>query len=68
MTTRIYCVSNGENIERLVRASSRSQALSHVARDVFRTRVATQGDLELHLTAGARVEEAKPQAEEGEQA
>lgn len=46
MSKRIYTVSDGDRTEVLVRASSRSQAISHVARKIFRSRVATQGDLE----------------------
>ena len=57
MTTRIYCVSDGST-DRLVRAGSRAQAVSHVARSVFASRVATQDDLEQLITAGVRVETA----------
>jgi hypothetical protein len=57
MTTRIYTVSDG-NTERLVRASSRAQAISYVARSVYKSRVATQGDLETNLQAGVKVENA----------
>ncbi len=57
MTTRIYTVSDGNN-DRLVRASSRAQAISHVARSVYASRVATQDDIVGHLQAGGKVEEA----------
>lgn len=66
MATRIYCVSDGDKVERLVRANSRSQAVAHVARSIFRSRVATQGDLETNLTAGVRVENAGEQVEKCE--
>jgi len=64
MSKRIYTVSDGDRTEVLVRASSRSQAISHVARKIFRSRVATQGDLELHLGNGAKIEETGEQADE----
>lgn len=54
-STRIYCVSDG-NRDRLVRATHPSHALTHVARDTFKVRVATQGDLETLLPAGVKVE------------
>jgi len=57
MATRIYTVSDGNN-ERLVRATSRAQAIGHIARTTYKARVSTQGDLELHLTTGAKVEDA----------
>lgn len=62
--TRIYCVSagNGE-IDRLVRATSRSQAVGHVARRVYKSRVATQDDLVLAVGAGKKVEDATVETE-----
>lgn len=61
--TRIYCVSDGEHIERLVRASSRAQAISHVARSIYKSRVATQDDMECNLTRGVKVEDANAEAD-----
>jgi hypothetical protein len=45
MTTRIYLVSDGENIEKLVRATNRAQAIRHVTKQIFDARVAGQFDL-----------------------
>jgi hypothetical protein len=55
MAERIYTVgSNG--IVRLVKATTRQQALSHVANTTFQIRVASQDDLVKHLSAGTKVE------------
>ena len=63
--TRIYTISNGDT-DRLVRATSRAQAISHVARSVFNSRVATQDDLVDAMQAGVKVEDAGAEVE-GEQ-
>ena len=63
--TRIYTVTDGDT-DRLVRATSRAQAISHVARSVYKTRVATQTDLVDHLQAGGKVEEAGVENEEAQ--
>jgi hypothetical protein len=44
---------------RLVRASTRQQALSHVARQIIVAKVATQDELVQHITAGVTVENYK---------
>ena len=56
MAERIYVV-HGQQGTRLVNASLRQQALSHVANKVFSVSVATQTDLVTHLTAGVKVEQ-----------
>lgn len=55
MSERIYAVYHG-NIGRLVRASTRSQALSHVAQSTFTIRVAGQEELVSLLGEGVKVE------------
>lgn len=60
--TRIYTISNGDT-DRLVRAASRAQAISHVARSVFNSRVATQDDLVDAMQAGVKVEDAGAEVE-----
>ena len=55
MTDRIYTVGNNGTV-RLVKATTRQQALSHVANTTFQIRVASQDDLVKQLTAGAKVE------------
>lgn len=67
MSTRIYTVTDGTT-ERLVRANNRAQAISHVARSVYTTRVATQDDLVSSLQAGGKVEEAGAEVEEAQAA
>jgi hypothetical protein len=52
---RIYLVETPVGV-RLVKASARSQALSHVAQSQFHVRVASQDDLVQALTDGVRVE------------
>jgi len=56
MAERIYIV-HGPQGTRLVKASLRQQALSHVANSVFKVHVATQDDLVQALTAGTKVEQ-----------
>lgn len=54
---RIYLVGHGQTM-RLVRASNRAQALSHVARSVFNVKVAGQDELIYALAVGTKVEAA----------
>ena len=54
---RIYLVTIGAN-DRLVRASSQSQALYHVARDIASVKVATQDMLVSCMENGVKVESA----------
>lgn len=58
-TQRIYLVTTNDGHERLVKATQRSQALSHVANSLFTVRVASQDDLVKALTAGTAVEQYK---------
>jgi hypothetical protein len=53
---RIYIVGTPAGEIRLVRASVRQQALSHVANSVFTVRVASQDDLVAAVTKGVPVE------------
>lgn len=55
---RIYIVGMNEKV-RLVRASNKQQAVSHVARQIIAAKVATQDELVKHLTAGVAVENYK---------
>jgi hypothetical protein len=59
--TRIYIVGSSDPAfpVRLVKASIRQQALSHVAQSLFTVRVASQDDLISALGAGIKVESAK---------
>ena len=57
---RIYIVGTLDNKVRLVRASSRHQALSYVASTSFVVRVASQDELVENLTTGVAVETALP--------
>ena len=56
---RIYLVTHPNGETRLVKASVRSQALTHVAMSTFGVRVATQDDLVECLTKGIAVESLK---------
>jgi hypothetical protein len=56
---RIYIVGTPSGEIRLVRASIRQQALSHVANSVFTVRVASQDDLVSAVTKGVPVENYK---------
>lgn len=58
-TQRIYMVGTPDNGKRLVKASLRQQALSHVANTMFTIRVATQDDLVESLSEGVQVENYK---------
>ena len=53
---RVYIVGTPDNKVRLVKASVRQQALTHVANHMFTVRVASQDDLIKALQAGAQVE------------
>ena len=56
MAERIYIV-HGPQGTRLIKASLRQQALSHVANSTFNIHVATQDDLVRELTAGKSIEQ-----------
>ena len=56
MAERIYIV-NGPQGTRLVKASLRQQALSHVANSTFTIHVASQDDLVAQITAGTKIEQ-----------
>ena len=56
MSERIYIV-NGPQGTRLVKASLRQQALSHVANSAFTIHVASQDDLVAQITAGTKIEQ-----------
>ena len=56
-TQRIYIVGTPENKSRLIKATHRQQALSHVANSMFTIRVATQNDLVESLSNGIQVEQ-----------
>jgi len=55
---RIYAVYHG-NEGRLVRASTRAQALAHASKTAFNINVATQDELVELITAGVKVETAR---------
>jgi len=59
--TRIYIVGSSDPVfpVRLVKASIRQQALSHVAQSLFTVRVASQEDLISALGKGIKVENAR---------
>ena len=57
---RIYIVGTLDNKVRLVRASSRHQALSYVASTSFVVRVASQDELVKNLSSGVAVETCLP--------
>ena len=54
--TRIYLVKSSGGEVRLVKASVPSQAITHVAKQSFSARIATQDDLVEALSGGAKVE------------
>jgi hypothetical protein len=56
MAERIYIVY-GPQGTRLVKASLRQQALSHVANSTFSLNVATQDELVAQITAGTKIEQ-----------
>lgn len=57
---RIYIVGTSDNNVRLVRASSRHQALIHAAQTSFVVRKASQDDLISAITNGVKVENYHP--------
>lgn len=69
MSTRIYRVISGHG-DRLVRASTPSQAIRHVVAIQYIARVATQDDMESMLISGHKVEDysAEPAGEAGSDA
>lgn len=54
--TRIYLVTNYDGTTRLVKAAVPSQAVTHVAKQMFMVRIASQDDLVQALTDGVKVE------------
>jgi hypothetical protein len=62
MAERIYIV-HGPQGTRLVKASLRQQALSHVASTEYTVRVASQDDLVQQLSAGTAIEQYRPAEE-----
>jgi hypothetical protein len=59
-TQRIYLIGSNDPAlpTRLVKATVRQQALTHVAQSVFTVRVATQDDLVQGLSSGMKIENA----------
>lgn len=57
MAERIYIVYGPQDSVRLVKASLRQQALSHVANSTFVIRVATQDNLVDALMANTKIEQ-----------
>ena len=59
--SRIYIVGSSDPVFpiRLVKASIRQQALSHVAQSLFTVRVASQDDLVNTLGKGIKIENAR---------
>lgn len=56
---RVYIVGTHDGETRLVKATIRQQALTHVANHLFTVRVATQDDLINALSNGIKVENYK---------
>lgn len=54
---RIYLVGTPDNKVRLIKASIRTQAVSHVANTMLTVRVASQDDLVRELSKGTPVEQ-----------
>lgn len=54
---RIYLVGTPDNKVRLIKASIRQQAVSHVANTMLTVRVASQDDLVKALTEGIEIEQ-----------
>lgn len=54
---RIYVVGTPDGQTRLIKASMRQQALSHVANTMLTVRVASQDDLVEELGKGTKVEQ-----------
>jgi len=55
-STRIYIVSTQDGTNRLVKATVASQAITHVAKNAFTAKVASQDDLVQALSNGIKVE------------
>ena len=53
---RTYMVGSNDGTVRLVKATTRQQALSHVAHTVFTVQIPTQDELVKHVLAGVPVE------------
>lgn len=66
MSKRIYIVNGGEQ-PRLVRAGSRSAAISHVVKTTYSAAVASQDNIVTALGQGIKVEDAGAEDGEGEQ-
>ena len=54
---RIYLVGTPDNKVRLIKASLRQQAVTHVANTMLTVRVASQDDLVKALTSGIEIEQ-----------
>ena len=54
---RIYLVGTPDKKVRLIKASVRAQAVSHVANTLLTVRVASQDDLVTALQAGIKIEQ-----------
>ena len=54
--TRIYLVTTSAGTARLVKAAVPAQAITHVAKQLFSARIASQDDLVEALSAGIKVE------------
>jgi len=71
MSTRIYVVHDtraNPTGNRLVRATSKNQALRHVAQDAFAVDIAKQNSLVFLLEQGVKVEDAGAESEPEQQA
>jgi hypothetical protein len=55
-TTRIYLVTTAAGASRLVKAAVPSQAITHVAKQEYSVRIASQDDLVESLSNGIRLE------------
>jgi hypothetical protein len=55
--SRVYVVKDGKNHARLVEATHPSNALRHVAEDVFEVAIPTQSELIALTKAGVEVEQ-----------
>lgn len=59
MAQRIYFIETPVGKVRLVNATTASQAIAHVARQEYKSRVATKSDLVSCITSGVTVEQTK---------
>jgi hypothetical protein len=55
-STRIYIVTSTDGATRLVKATVASQAITHIAKNTFTAKVASQDDLVEALSNGIKVE------------